>query len=281
MAAQDASTFCAEFSYARRCGKFYTYIHLTGDKAGDPGRVFYVGKGQKTRAWMTNRTKYWKHVADKHGFSVQICAYWDSESDAFLHERLLISSFRDIGVALSNLTDGGEGSSGIVPSAEKRAKISKARMGQKQSDEVLAKISASLTGRIFSAEHREKIAKANRGKIRDPEIGKKISAAKKGKRQSPESVARRAATQKALYATPEYKKILSAASIGRSHTEEARAKIGDAHRGKVLSPETRKKISDARTGKALTPEHRLKISEGLRARRSANQPELNLDSHVD
>ena len=85
MAAQDASTFCAEFSYARRCGKFYTYIHLTGDKAGDPGRVFYVGKGQKTRAWMTNRTKYWKHVADKHGFSVQICAYWDSESDAFLH----------------------------------------------------------------------------------------------------------------------------------------------------------------------------------------------------
>lgn len=127
MATVNASTSCAERNYAASCGKFYTYIHTTSDLAGEPSRVFYVGKGQKNRAWgVAHRNKYWTSIVGKHGLNVTICAYWDSEEDAHEHEKFLILCFRDMGVRLANMTDGGEGMSGYVKTQETRAKHSKA-----------------------------------------------------------------------------------------------------------------------------------------------------------
>ena len=101
--------------------QFYTYIHK---KASD-GSVFYVGKGTGLRAWKPqDRSDWWKKTSDKHGFSVEICAEWKTEQEAFDHERFLIWCFKDMGVQLVNLTDGGDGASGYRHTNETRVLLS-------------------------------------------------------------------------------------------------------------------------------------------------------------
>jgi hypothetical protein len=125
MADPYASTDRAERDYAQTCGKFYTYIHVTTDKAGDPGRIFYVGKGRSNRAWVLSpRNPYWEKIVAKHGCKVVICAYWDTSDEALEHEIFLISCFRELDVDLSNMTNGGEGGFGYTPSAETNLKRS-------------------------------------------------------------------------------------------------------------------------------------------------------------
>lgn len=101
---------------------FYTYGHYT-----EGGRLFYIGKGQKGRCHSrANRNKHWRHIVAQSGLKVEIFARWQTEEDAFAHERLLISCLRDdLGLKLANCTDGGEGSSGFKPSLATRALISK------------------------------------------------------------------------------------------------------------------------------------------------------------
>lgn len=90
---------------------YYTYIHI---RESD-GLVFYVGKGQRQRAWQrTGRSDWWHRAADKHGVEVIICGEFNSEVCAFTHEKILIAKFRALGHPLVNVTDGGEGSSGAI-----------------------------------------------------------------------------------------------------------------------------------------------------------------------
>lgn len=88
---------------------FYTYGHYT-----ESGRLFYIGKGNGVRAYCkTKRNKYWRNTVNKHGLKISVFAHWETEQDAFEHERFLIACFRDdLGFKLVNQTDGGEGSSG-------------------------------------------------------------------------------------------------------------------------------------------------------------------------
>ena len=90
---------------------FYTYAHYTPQ-----GRLFYIGKGHGGRAHkFHSRNNYWNNIVKKHGKpEVQILANWNTEEEAFSHEILLISCFREMGHELVNLTDGGEGTSGVV-----------------------------------------------------------------------------------------------------------------------------------------------------------------------
>ena len=91
---------------------FYTYAHYTPQ-----GRLFYIGKGQGERAHSAKgRNIYWRRVVKKYGKpEVQILANWETEKEAFSHEVLLISCFKDLGHQLCNLTGGGEGSLGLIP----------------------------------------------------------------------------------------------------------------------------------------------------------------------
>ena len=108
---------------------FYTYAHYTPQ-----GRLFYIGKGQGRRAHMFHkRSQHWKNVVSKHGVpDVQILSNWDSEAEAFDHEKLLISCFRDMGYKLCNLTDGGEGSSGFKHSEQTKSKLTSILIGNKR-----------------------------------------------------------------------------------------------------------------------------------------------------
>lgn len=157
---------------------FYTYAHFRPD-----GRIFYIGKGSGNRHLSLSRGAYWKNIVAKEGgFSSEILARWSSEKEAFEHEKFLIKCFKDLGFELCNLTDGGEGTSGITFSEEQRLKRSRALAGKKKSDETRAKMSAYhlanpkpaeklallWVGRKHSAETREKmsIAAKNRKKLK-------------------------------------------------------------------------------------------------------------------
>jgi hypothetical protein len=126
---------------------FCTYAHYTPQ-----GRLFYIGKGSSERRahYMQGRNNYWNKIVSKYGTpEVQILASWDTEEEAFSHEVLLISCFRDMGYELANLTDGGEGTVGLKLSNEHKAKISlklKGREGKKPSAETLIKLRESHLG---------------------------------------------------------------------------------------------------------------------------------------
>jgi hypothetical protein len=142
---------------------FYTYQHSTDD-----GRVFYIGKGKKRRAWATKyRSKWWEKTAAKHGLNVSILAHWRTEHEAFEHERTLIRTFRELGHPLVNLTDGGEGFAGGKHSQEWRERISamfKGRPGkpmpQEQRERLRAYLKANPPITFLGKKHKaESIAK--------------------------------------------------------------------------------------------------------------------------
>jgi len=81
---------------------------------------------------MDTRNSHWQNVVNKYGKPhVELLAGWDTEEEALDHERLLIACFRDMGVELTNKSDGGEGTSGFKFAPHQIENLSKAHMGQK------------------------------------------------------------------------------------------------------------------------------------------------------
>jgi hypothetical protein len=143
---------------------FCTYAHYTPQ-----GRLFYIGKGSSERRahYMQGRNNYWNKIVAKYGTpEVQILASWDTEEEAFSHEVLLISCFRDMGHELVNLTDGGDGTSGYKQSNGHKEKIAKAKIGKsaiwnigrKHSEETKRKCGVKNIGRVHTKEEKQKRA---------------------------------------------------------------------------------------------------------------------------
>ena len=104
-----------------------------------------------------------------------------SEEEALSSEISLIKSFKDLGYQLTNLTDGGEGASGLKLSEETKQKMSIAHFGKVRSAEARANISAGLKGRVFSEEWRAKIGATSRGRKHSEATKLQISEKLKGK----------------------------------------------------------------------------------------------------
>jgi hypothetical protein len=118
---------------------YYTYIHYTAD-TNEP---FYVGKGKDRRAYQsgTKRSKYWHNKVDKHGgFDYEILCEWTDESDAFEHEKLMISVLREMGYTLVNLSDGGDGPSGVKRTEEQKQHLRNLLKGKPRSKETIERI---------------------------------------------------------------------------------------------------------------------------------------------
>ena len=159
--------------------KFYIYLH----RRATDNTVFYVGKGHGKRAWfVNNRSNRWNYIVTKHGYNVVIVQDNLTEEQAFILEKELIA---DIGKeSLCNMTDGGEGASGLVHSEESRRKMSNASIGRKKTEEHKQKIREFNIGRKLPDETRKKISAALKGR----------PALNKGKRRSLESREKQKAT---------------------------------------------------------------------------------------
>jgi hypothetical protein len=140
---------------------YYVYTH----RKETTGEIFYVGKGSGNRAWSLKRSNHWKNINNKHGCLVDIVQDGLQEWAAFELEVDLISLHgrNDLGLGkLINLTNGGDGASGYIPSFETRKKIGKLFIGKKQSSEHIEKRASSRRGKKHSFETLEKMKFAKR-----------------------------------------------------------------------------------------------------------------------
>lgn len=183
---------------------YYIYAHIRPDTS----QTFYIGKGRKRRAsTVSKRNKIWNDIVKKNNGVFQIVILHEGlfESEAFELEIMEISKMGrlcDGSGCLSNLTLGGEGTSGHSPSREHRQKLSKAfsgknhpLFGKKHSVEHVQRMSNSLKGKKswnkglkHTEETKEKIrSKAigrtspTKGMSLTEEQRKRLSSIKKGK----------------------------------------------------------------------------------------------------
>jgi hypothetical protein len=159
-------------------------------------------------------------------------------------ERYWIAYYRELGFDLTNLTDGGEGTSGMPKSEEWRRKASEAHAGMKASDETRRKLSEAHVGYVMPEEQRQKISAALTGRTVSDDTKEKLRQATLS-RERPEGFT----------------------FEGRQHTEETKERLREASTGHKHSDETRLKMSESRRGKSPSPEAVEARREGIRRAR--------------
>lgn len=169
--------------------QFYAYVHARLDCS-----IFYVGKGHGERFRdFTSRNLHHQNIVRKHGKDNILIGRLDcsSEQVAFDLEKGLIKCLRRAGVRLVNLTDGGEGTSGLKHTKEHRKKNSDAQKVAQSRPEVIEKKRKALLGRTQTSESNLKRSETLK-KIRNTkEYHDRHSAAIRGRPQTPEHVRKR------------------------------------------------------------------------------------------
>jgi hypothetical protein len=137
----------------------------------EPGRIANESNLHKAR-WLQQL------VTDGLRPIIRVLQSGQSDDEILQMERDWIARARAEGWPIVNLTDGGEGTAGCIPSAETRAKMS-----------------AAHRGRVFSPETCAKIAAAKRGKPR-PDLAERnrTSSPWLGRKQTNETRAKISAT---------------------------------------------------------------------------------------
>lgn len=130
--------------------KFYVYEHWRLDR----DECFYVGKGMKNRAYkMRDRNAHHCAIMAKlsregSGMEVRMVATGLTEEEAFLLEVDRIAFWRKAGADLANLTNGGEGPSGL--SAHNRRKVLCVTTGKIFESAAAAGLAFGITGNSVS-----------------------------------------------------------------------------------------------------------------------------------
>jgi hypothetical protein len=150
------------------------YRHIRTDK----NEPFYIGIGKtERRAYRRDfRNKYWTSIANK-GYKVEILFDDLSWDEACEKEKEFIQLYgrKDLGLGtLVNMTDGGDGGIGTIPSQETRIKKSISLRGKVRSEESKKKYSLVAKNRTYSEETRKKMSDAKKGKP-SPRKGVKLS----------------------------------------------------------------------------------------------------------
>ena len=191
--------------------EYYTYAYLRED-----GTPYYIGKGKGKRAYRRDGRICPPPKDDKKIIFLKKNL---TEEEAFKHEIYMIAVFGriDLGTGiLRNLTDGGDGVSGMVVGEDTRLKLSSIRKGKPKSEEHKRKIKESKQN--ISEETKRKQSEAAKGRKVSDETKRKLSELNKGK-----------------VASEEARKKQSEAQKGRKHSQETRKKISIANKGKSPS----------------------------------------------
>lgn len=200
----------------------YVYRHIRLDK----NEPFYIGIGSdeeyKRASTPKNRNIFWKRVVNKTDFEVEILCdnlNWD---EACIKEKEFIFLYgrkdKNKG-SLCNLTDGGDGSVGVIVSEygrKQRSEFMKSRINKPITEETRLKLSLAHKGKSLSAEHKSKISIANKGKtkpIMTTEHRKKLSLVNVGKKQSDFTIQKRVAKLVGKKRSPETIEKMSKARI--------------------------------------------------------------------
>lgn len=168
---------------------FYAYVHARPDVSG-VSSIFYVGKGTLNRFKSLNpRNSYYKNIVNKFGKENILIGKIDcsTESFAILLEKGLIKRLREMNVKLTNMTDGGDGVSGLKWSESSKINFSKKMKGVGPSDETKLKIKEALKGRAptnlgvpHSEETKQKISKALKNVPKSSDMKQNLSKARTG-----------------------------------------------------------------------------------------------------
>ena len=157
--------------------EFYVYEYIRSDTM----EPFYVGKGKGNRYLdISHRNKYFKMISNKIKILVNILNNNLTEEEAFDLECWYINEYKYVyGYNLCNISDGGDGVSGIKRSLETKQKLSNAnrgkRLGIKLSEETKKKMSISRTGQKRNEETKRKMSIASTGRIMPKGSDSKIS----------------------------------------------------------------------------------------------------------
>ena len=143
---------------------YYVYIWYIIET----GEVFYVGKGKGDRyKQLSSRNKFFIDMYNTHNCSVNKIYENLTEEEAFNKEVETIKWYKEnTNYRLTNQTDGGEGTSGWVPSQDFKDKQSKIHKEQWQDEEFKKKMMAIRTdenGPYKSQEFRDKISQLVQG----------------------------------------------------------------------------------------------------------------------
>jgi hypothetical protein len=240
--------------------KFYVYMYLRED-----GTPYYVGKGKGKRAYAIER-RLKVPSEDRIVFPYTNL----TEEDAFQKEIELISKYgrKDIGTGiLRNLTDGGEGASGLVMNEETKTKIGNALRGRKQPQWVIDEKKAR-PGKKPTLETLEKRRQTmlrifggapNKGISPSEETREKLRQVNLGKKQSQETINKRVSKLIGQKRSEEFGKAVSLRQKGlkrgpRTNDMKAYRTVTCPHCGKTgdVSPIKRWHFDNCRYNKLQT-----------------------------
>ncbi len=221
--------------------------HYVYTLAYPDGRVFYVGKGTRDRISVHERQAREGKKSPKCSIIRKIwtnggeivkakLAYFETHKEACMYEIALIF-FMD---GLTNLTRGGDGSWGVVPSEESRQKMREAQRRPRHP---------------YSEEHRHKLSESHKGNLHSEETRTKMREAHKG--QVPPSAKGRVVSE-------ETRRKMSEANKGQQLTDEQYRKMCESLKANQGNSERLRKMNEARRGQTLSEEHRRKMSEAHR-----------------
>jgi len=223
---------------------FYAYVHARPDTTDSSG-VFYVGKGRGKRfRALPARNRYHGFVLAKHGAENVLTSKIECSSDdiAFELERGLIKCLRRAGAELTNMTDGGDGTSGHVVT-----------------EEGLARRSEGMKARWADPEERERlrasIRAANIESWADPETRANRANAMKGHRKTMTSEAVEARRK----------------NLEKARTPEAQAKFAEAVKDQWSDPAQKAKHSDGMRAAWKDPVKRASMLANRKNKRASHE----------